>query len=44
MALQQVNEDNRTKLDQILKNYAQLTAQDVEVLKALGLGVEENDG
>lgn len=43
-ALQQVNEDNRTKLDQILKNYAQLTAQDVEVLKALGLGVEENDG
>ena len=43
-ALQQVNEDNRTKLDQILKNYAQLTAQDVEALKALGLGVEENDG
>lgn len=42
-ALQQVNEDNRTKLDQILQNYAQLTAQDVEVLKALGLGVEEND-
>ena len=43
-ALHQENEDNRTKLDRILQNYAQLTAQDVDVLKALGLGVEENDG
>ena len=43
-ALQQVNEDNRTKLDQILKNYAQLTSQDLDALRALGLSVEENNG
>ena len=43
-ALHQENEDNRTKLDRILQNYAQLTAQDLDVLRALGLGVEDNDG
>ena len=43
-ALHQENEDNRTKLDQILQNYAQLTAQDLDVLRALGLSVEGNNG
>ena len=43
-ALHQENEDNRTKLDQILQNYAQLTAQDLDVLRALGISVEENNG
>mgnify|MGYP004602784791 CR=1 FL=1 len=43
-ALHQENEDNRTKLDQILQNYAQLTSQDLDALRALGLSVEENNG